>query len=209
VHWRQSLARGSSEEEILRDGRLLKSLRTERIEEELIRQHGASAFVPRGDVDRPFTPSELRDFSARPWVQLGNHTSNHGILTNYPLSEALGQIVAAQEAIESMTGKRAISLAYPNGNHSPDIERLCEKAGIQCAFTVAPSKTALPITPSTPNLMQIGRFMPDSQASLERQFRTFRSDAQLCGRFHRAYERFAHRRANSTAVIDDEPVLVN
>ncbi len=145
VHWRQSVARGASEEEIARDGRLLKSLRTERIEEELIRQHGAAAFVPRGDLDRPFTPPELRDFAQSPWVQLGNHTSNHGVLTNYPKAEALQQIVAAQEAIASMTGKQAIAFAYPNGNHSPEVERLCEIAGIQCAFTIAPNKMKLPI----------------------------------------------------------------
>lgn len=209
VHWRQSVSRGITEDVIMRDGRLLKSLRTEGIEEELIRQHGAAAFAPRGDLDRPFTPSELRDFAGSPWVQLGNHTSNHGILTNYPRSEALQQIVAAQEAIASMTGTHPISFAYPNGNHSPEIERLCEKAGIRCAFTVAPSKTTLPIAPSSPSLMRIGRFMPDSQVSLERQFRTFRSDVQLCGRFHAAYQRFGQRRADSAAPIEDEPILAN
>lgn len=209
VHWRQSLARGAHEEEIAREGRLLKSLQTERIEEELIRRHGATAFVPRGELDRPFTPSELRDFAGSPWVQLGNHTSNHGVLTNYPPAEALQQIAQAQETIESMTGKQALAFAYPNGNHSPEVERLCAKAGMKCAFTIAPNKTKLPIDPASPGWMRIGRFMPDSSEKLERQFRAFRSDLQLCGLFYAGYQRFAERRGDSAVPIDDEAVLAN
>ncbi len=209
VHWRQSLARGMSEEEITREGRLLKSLRTEQIEEELLRQHGAPAFAPRGDLDRAFNPSELRDFAASPWVQLGNHTSNHGILTNYPLTEALEQIELAQEAIASMTGARPLSFAYPNGNHSPQVERLVEKAGIRCAFTVVPGKTSISALRSSSGALRIGRFSPIDRGSMERQCRTFRSDVQLYGRFHAGYQRFAQRRANSASLMDDEPVLAN
>ena len=166
VHWRESVAQGMSEDAIVRDGRSLKSMTTERIEEELIRRYGADAFTPRGDLDRPFTPDELRVFSKSLYVQLGNHTANHAILSNYPPREARQQIAAAQEQIASMTGATPIAMAYPNGAHSTQIERWCVDAGLKCGFTVAPHKTTLPLDPTSQSAMQIGRFMPDGELPL-------------------------------------------
>ncbi len=194
VHWRESAALGMSEDAIVRDGRALKSMTTGQIEEELLRRHGADAFVPRGDLDRSFTPEELREFARNRHVRLGNHTSNHAILTNYSPREGREQILAAQEAIESMTGIRPVAIAYPNGAHSTQIERWCVDAGLRCGFTVEPKKTALPLNMSSQAAMQIGRFMPEGDEPIEKQCRTYRSDLQLYGTFHAGYQRMARHR---------------
>jgi peptidoglycan/xylan/chitin deacetylase (PgdA/CDA1 family) len=194
VHWRESAARGLSHDAIVRDGRALKSMTTEQIEEELLRRHGRSAFTPRGDLDRPFTPTELRDFSQNPLVGLGNHTANHAILSNYSATEGRRQIAAAQEAIQSMTGLRPIAIAYPNGAHSPQIQRWCVDAGLKCGFTVEPRKTTLPLDMNSPAAMRIGRFMPEGDEPIERQCQTFRSDVQLYGKFHAGFQRISRYR---------------
>ncbi len=187
VHWRETAGRGVGDDAIVRDGKFLKALRTEHIEDELSGRHGASAFTPRGDVDRPFTPQELREFSRNPYVQIGNHTAGHAILTNYPLEDAGRQIGDAQDALQEMTGQRPLAIAYPNGAHSDEIERLCGGLGLKCGFTVQPNKTSLPLELGSENAMRIGRFAPDAEDTMERQCLTFRSDLQMYGRLHAGY----------------------
>jgi peptidoglycan/xylan/chitin deacetylase (PgdA/CDA1 family) len=194
VHWRESAARGMSHDAIVRDGRALKSMTTEQIEEELLRRHGRSAFAPRGDLDRPFTPTELRDFSRHPLVGLGNHTANHAILSNYSARAGRQQIAGAQEAIQSMTGLRPVAIAYPNGAHSTQIQRWCVDAGLKCGFTIEPRKTALPLDMDSQAAMRIGRFMPDGDEPIQRQCRTFRSDVQLYGKVHAGFRRLSQYR---------------
>ena len=98
VLYRERLTQGATPAQIYREVLSLKSQTTEWIEAELKVRFGADAFQPRGDVDRPFTPAELREFALLPHVHLGNHTANHAILTNYPPDEIRSQILRAQEA---------------------------------------------------------------------------------------------------------------
>jgi peptidoglycan/xylan/chitin deacetylase (PgdA/CDA1 family) len=197
VHWRECAAQGMSEQAIVRDGRSLKCLPTEQIEEELIRRFGPAAFTPRGDVDRAFTSEELRAFSRHRHVSLGNHTANHAILSNYAPRAGREQIFGAQEAIESITGVRPIAVAYPNGAHSTQIERWCVDAGLKCGFTVEQHKTTLPLDPDSQDVMRIGRFMPDGEHPIEKQCKTYRSDVQLYNAFYAGYQRIAQRRSKT------------
>ena len=79
---RELLGRGASPRQVYREGVVLKAMPTEKIEAELAARFGQRAFDPRGDLDRPFTPGELRGFARHPTVRIGNHTANHAILTN-------------------------------------------------------------------------------------------------------------------------------
>ncbi len=98
VLYRELSARGLSTRRIYRDGVGLKSRRTDRIEAELTEHFGPTAFEPRGDVDRPFTPDELRTFARDPHVYIGNHTADHAILTNYSPEEVRTQLIGAGNA---------------------------------------------------------------------------------------------------------------
>lgn len=194
VHWRGSAAGGMPDAAIVRDGRALKSMTTEQIEEELSRRFGTGAFQPCGDLDRPFTPEELREFGRHPLVELGNHTANHAILINYSAAAAREQIAGAQQSIERMTGVRPTAIAYPNGAHSAKVIAWCVEAGLQIGFTVRPRKSSLPISAGTPAAMRIGRFMPDGREAMEGQCKTYRSDLQLYSVFHAGFERLAQGR---------------
>jgi peptidoglycan/xylan/chitin deacetylase (PgdA/CDA1 family) len=186
VFYRERLAQGATERQIYRETVELKSLRTEEIESRLVDRFGPNTLNPRGDIDRPFTPTELRQFAANPYVHLGNHTANHAILTNYTADEIRAQIKRGQESLSEMAGVTPIAIAYPNGAHTNQIVDICSDLGLKLGFTVRPHKTPLPLNG---DLLRIGRFCPHAEASMESQCRTYRSDFLLYGKFRAGYLR--------------------
>jgi peptidoglycan/xylan/chitin deacetylase (PgdA/CDA1 family) len=195
VLYRERHARGATAAQIYRECVGMKTRTTEQIEAELTRQFGAEALRPRGDIDRPFTPGELREFAREPFVHLGNHTANHAILTNYAPDEARAQIRAAQDALAEMTGIRPRAIAYPNGAFSASVVEACGDLGLTIGFTVRPIKNALPESagrPPGPSL-SLGRFMLEGTLPLESQCRTYRSDLLLYALCRAGYLRLFRR----------------
>lgn len=155
-----------------RDIERSKMLSHGRIEADLLRRFGEGVLQPSGDLDRPFTPHELRLFAASPWVHLGNHTSGHAILTRCGPDEMTRQIASCQQTLADWTGQRPIAIAYPNGDHSPAcVEAACE-AGLRLGFTVAPRPSVLPLAAGTEK-MTLGRFLFHGQRDIRQQCRTF------------------------------------
>ena len=189
VYYRERLAEGATRRQIYRETVGLKRMKTAEIEAMLVRRFGENALAPRGDIDRPFTPAELREFAASPYVHLGNHTADHAILTNYSLAEVREQVAGAQEALAEMTGVTATAIAYPNGGHDREIVRVCAEAGLKMGVTVRPHKTGLPIKEGWEGMLRIGRFCPSGDTPMVRQCRTYRSDLQLYGVFRAGYLR--------------------
>ena len=69
VLYRERTAQGASLGQIRREGLGMKSKTTHQIEAELRAEFGADAFIPRSDIDRPFTPAEtppVRAGASRP-----------------------------------------------------------------------------------------------------------------------------------------------
>lgn len=195
VLYRERLTQGATPAQIYREVLSLKSQTTEWIEAELKVRFGADAFQPRGDIDRPFTPAELREFALLPHVHLGNHTANHAILTNYPPDEIRSQILRAQEALTAMAGVRPNTIAYPNGAQSGQIERICGELGLKVGFTVRSAKNALPIARHSSAFLRLGRFALYGEIPIEAQCRMYRSDLLLYGLLRNGYRRMAHGRA--------------
>jgi peptidoglycan/xylan/chitin deacetylase (PgdA/CDA1 family) len=195
VFYRERLAQGASRRQIYHETVAMKHLRTEEIEAQLIRRFGPGALTPRGDVDRPFSPEELRTFAGSPFVHLGNHTADHAILTNYTAAEVREQVSGAQAALENMTGQRPTAIAYPNGAHNAQIVEICREVGLQLGVTVRPRKTPLPLAQRSVDLMRIGRFCPNGDAPMITQCRTYRSDLQLYGAFRAGYLRLVRGQA--------------
>lgn len=189
VLYRERSAQGASSRRIYREGLALKSLRTELIEAELTARFGPGVFTPRGDIDRPFTPDELREFAGSPYVQLGNHTANHAILTNYPPEQVRAQIQGAQECLRAITGVSPSVIAYPNGAHTSPIIQTCDDIGLKVGFTIRPEKSGLPLDARSPSLLRLGRFAPHGDDPIETQCRTYRSDLLLYGKFRDGYLR--------------------
>ncbi len=179
VLYRERIKLEASKKEILNEKNQLKTKTSEEIEQYLIKKFGEEAFKPKSTIDRPFTNSELKEFSKNKYVYLGNHTSNHAILTNYPLNEIKSQIIEAQKFIYEVTGTTPKTLSYPNGNYSDEIIKISKELGIQIGITIEYKKNKLPINYQTNGFINLGRFDPSGSKNIINQCKMFRSDILL------------------------------
>ncbi len=195
VIYRERAVQGLSHRKIYREQISMKAMTTEQIEARLTDLFGADAFRPRGDIDRPFTPAELREFASSKYVHLGNHTANHAILTNYTREQVRDQITRAQDSLRLMTGVNPCAIAYPNGAHSSTIIETCSDVGLKVGFTVRPEKSTLPMSAQPLGLFRLGRFAPHGDGSIVSQCRTYRSDLLLYSMFRDGYLKLARKNA--------------
>jgi len=156
-----------------------KRMKTEEVEFDLKKEFGKDALRPVGDLDRPFTARELREFAGHRLVSIGNHTKNHAILTNYCFAEVKEQIQGGQDAIQQMTGKAPEMISYPNGNSSPQIEQAAREAGLQLGVVVRRGKNRLPLKIRTPEAMSLKRFILWGDRGIDVQCRTSRTNISL------------------------------
>lgn len=137
--------------------RKVKALQPSKIDDYLQLHFGKLVFKPQGDMDRPFTRAELMKFARHPLVHLGNHTSDHAILTLCSPQELAHQIRSCQDTLTEIAGYAPISIAYPNGNYSPAVVEAALSAGLRVGLTVQPRRNRLPLE-SASKLMTLGRF---------------------------------------------------
>jgi peptidoglycan/xylan/chitin deacetylase (PgdA/CDA1 family) len=105
-------------------------------------QRVADESLTRVDDDDPLAPmtiDDLRSLAANPLFEIGAHTMSHPILANAGVAEQRDQIVGSVRALESWTGRRVTSFAYPNGqpgiDYTPDTVALAQEAGVDIAFS--------------------------------------------------------------------------
>lgn len=187
--YRERTAQGASHSRIKAEAVGMKSLTSEQIESRLINRFGPDTLKPRGDIDRPFNPDELREFAQSSQVHLGNHTANHAILTNYSADEVRRQVAGCQEALREMTGMQPTAIAYPNGANNAVIVQTCGELGLRLGFTIRPEKVFLPVGAGSDGILRLGRFCPHGEGPMLSQCRTYRSDLLLYGIFRDGYLR--------------------
>jgi peptidoglycan/xylan/chitin deacetylase (PgdA/CDA1 family) len=179
VAFREGRKRGKTDEEIRRTVADYRQLKTEAVESELRNEFGDHALLPVGDLDRPFTPGELREFAGGHLVSLGNHTKNHAILTNYGLEEARRQIQGGQEALEQMTRRIPEMISYPNGNSTAEIQQMAREIGLPLGVVVRGGKNRLPLKLGGPEAMTLKRFILWGNGGIDAQCRAARSSVSL------------------------------
>ena len=143
VVYRELMRQGQSLREIRRAQEVIKLRHYVTIEQELLREFGKRAFVPSGDVDRPLTPEELANFSKSNFVEIGNHTYDHAILTLCSPQEVMDQISRCQETLCQLTGYPPRSIAYPNGACSEMVFRVARDLGLSAGFTTRPGSNSV------------------------------------------------------------------
>lgn len=179
VLYRKRIKLGTSVKDISREQQQLMSKTNEEIERYIKDLFGEKAFKPICDIDRPFTPSELKDFSKEKYVFLGNHTSDHAILTNYSPTGIKSQILSAQNTIYDITGIKPIIISYPIGDYSNEVIRISKEIGLKLGITVDSKKNYLPIDFQGNGSMHLGRFVLGGNNDLIKQCEMFRSDIVL------------------------------
>lgn len=134
--YRGAARQGQSEGWLRRRRQALKQLRAQEVEARLIAWLGAGALTPVSECDRPFTAAELTSFARSPYVALGNHTSDHGILVNYDEAGMRRQIEDAQLFLADVAQGTPRSIAYPNGTYDARVVATARSLGLQFGVTV-------------------------------------------------------------------------
>jgi peptidoglycan/xylan/chitin deacetylase (PgdA/CDA1 family) len=166
----------------------LNRQRTAEVEEWIKNEFGGFP-PPRGDMDRPFTPAELKRFAASPHVTIGNHTVNHTVLGPYSEEEMAREIAEAQRLMRELVGYHPLVIAYPNGCYSPRLLEICQSAGLKLGFSAVERKDYLCRSGQPANPMNLGRFRLDPSRDVGSQLTRFRSDLHLVARYNRARDR--------------------
>lgn len=171
ILYRERKKQGVSSKKIAEEGRILKAMPTQKIMKHLAKTFEEEALKPIGDIDRPFTPSELKEFSKEKYVFIGNHTQDHALLHNYSWDEIRAQITGCQRDLKEMTGITPIIISYPNGSYSPEIIDISKESGLELGILVKARKVDLPIDFSSIEPFTLGRFVVWGDKPLKKQLK--------------------------------------
>jgi peptidoglycan/xylan/chitin deacetylase (PgdA/CDA1 family) len=179
VLYREMNKQGYSIRQIKNKQNWLKTKSNKEIEKYLIGEFGAESFHPKNDIDRPFSPAELKEFSKDNYVFLGNHTSDHSILTNYNFDSIKSQLISCQKYLQDITGNIPIIISYPNGSYSSDIINISKEIGLKLGITTYYKKNYLPIDLKSTDCMSLGRFDLSGNSDILKHCEMYRSDTTL------------------------------
>ena len=177
VHYSESQKRGKDLKTLYQEQHELKSLRYDEVEEKLKEAYGSQAFIPQGEIDRPFSVAELTDFASEKWVYLGNHSRHHAILTHYSEAEIRQEIADAQEDLKKISGKNPQWIAYPNGNCSEKVIKIATDVGLKVGVTTEWGREV----PHPQSLMQLKRQQVFGSRSVVDQASILRANLTLQG----------------------------
>lgn len=183
VLYREGSKNGLSSEEVDRARSEFKRMRTRDVENKLASEFGSACLQTASDLDRPMTPGELQKLAKHPMATIGNHTCDHAILTNYPLSEVREQIRGAQEMLGTLTGKPPLLIAYPNGNVSTDIVKTARDAGLAVGVTVQSGPNRIDRGGQIRDILLLKRFTLSGDGDIGTQCRIARSSLTLQAAF--------------------------
>jgi len=74
----------------------------------------------------------------RKGISFGSHTLSHRILTNVSRDECSRELNDSKALLEAALGMPVETIAYPNGDHSEQVDALTEQAGYTLGFTTEP-----------------------------------------------------------------------
>lgn len=167
IVYKYRMKQGWSLQAIRQEQQELKKLQYREIDAFTLREFGPESNTPWSDIDRPFTPDELKDFAASPYVSIGNHTFHHTILPNYDEEEMRRQMADTNEVLTKIIGYRPPGIAFPNGNFDERVLRVARSVGFRFAFTVQPKKNSLDVLPAGREMICLDRFMPEPRSVVE------------------------------------------
>jgi len=151
---------GYSLEKIRKEQGYLKRFKYNYIDDYIIQNFGIKSFEPWSDIDRPLNEMEVKSLARDPFAAIGNHTSNHSILTNCSKREIKEEFIESNKFLISVTGTSPISIAFPNGYFNHLVLEVAEEVGFRLAFSVVPKKNHLPL--ENGKLICISRFMANT-----------------------------------------------
>ncbi len=176
VVYRRRREQGRSLDEVRLEQQSLKVMAHSEILRYLDREFGPDCLTPVGDLDRPMTPDEVIEISKNPWVRIGNHTSNHRLLSKYTDEVVEREVFDCQRDLESWIGYAPKTFAYPNGDYDRRLFPILMRNGIEYAVTcdwrkIEPATWAV----RTNEPYRLGRFCFLGPENLDDQINMFRN----------------------------------
>jgi len=132
-----------SDGDYIRELSHLKTLTYREVESFLLKSYGADAMKCIGDLDRPMSVGELKEFAKHESISIGNHTMDHAILPNLDVSDITSQIRGAQSMITNWTGQSPLIIAYPDGRFDSRVLKAAKLAGLKLGLTTVPGKNPI------------------------------------------------------------------
>ncbi|MEZ4687255.1 MAG: polysaccharide deacetylase family protein [Bacteroidia bacterium] len=111
-----------------------KGFLPEENEQWLAENYGDGILTPARETDRPLTVEELKTFASHPLVHIGNHAHSHPIFTKISEERVHEEMRRSQELLGQWLGKAPSVMAWPNGNFSPETEKIAARYGIRYAL---------------------------------------------------------------------------
>lgn len=106
---------------------------------------------PLGEALGPMSIEQLCDMAQTPGIHIGAHSHGHELLDQLSVPEAIQSANQSRDLLEQWTGQTIRDFAYPNGNHSPALEKALGREGFRSStvldnMRVAPGTSALALS---------------------------------------------------------------
>lgn len=85
---------------------------------------------------RLLSAEQIREMSESGWVEFGGHSMRHTDLTQLTAADMVKDLVECKAAVEEVTGRPALSLAYPYGGFNESVKAATAKAGFVFGLAV-------------------------------------------------------------------------
>jgi len=199
--YRTRRRQGRSQEEAFLEIHRHAGRRTAEVQNQFTQELGVREFRAVSDVDRLFTPEELRSLASHPLVFIGNHGCDHEFLPAYSAAEAREAIGESQKIIQEITGKPSLAIAYPVGAYSDEVLRLARDAGLRLGFGTGARKEFVAKLFHGSRNLRLGRhtLWGTGGRSIETQCEFMRSDLHWHFRYRMFIEQLKRRRRRSPA----------
>ncbi|WP_297427699.1 polysaccharide deacetylase family protein [Clostridium sp.] len=97
----------------------------------------ATFFVISNYLDRQsyLNPKEIKEMSNN-GMDIESHTASHSKLSDLPYESQIKELEDSKAALENITGKSIIAVAYPEGKYNEDTKKAVLEAGYSMGFTI-------------------------------------------------------------------------
>jgi peptidoglycan/xylan/chitin deacetylase (PgdA/CDA1 family) len=91
-----------------------------------------SSYLDGKEYMSPSNVKEMSDYG----IDIESHTVSHLRLSELTYEQQLSELINSKEALEKLTGKPIVSIAYPEGKYNDDTIKAVADAGYSMGFTI-------------------------------------------------------------------------
>lgn len=90
----------------------------------------------KDENERLMSQQQVINMSSNQLIEIGSHTHNHYRLTNLSMPDVKKEIIESISTLENIIGKKVLSLAFPHGAHTKEIDKTALSFGLKQLLTL-------------------------------------------------------------------------